>query len=1049
VRGLPDLALDRPVGTLMVLLSLSVLGGVAVFRLPLGFLPSIEGPEVRVEIPFPGSHPLEVVREAVRPIEEEIGAIAGLRSLYGSAGPEAAFVEARFDGQADAALKKLEVREAVERARRRLPPEVGFIRVEGGSGGPGAEGILHGRISAERDLSESWDLLDRKIRRPLERIRGVARVDLYGVERQQVRVELDLAALERHGVRPEELARAIASQNVELDLGPIRDGLLRFDARAVGRFRDIEEIRNLAVGTGGLRVRDLARVELREPRLDYGRHLNRRFAVGLDVYKEPAANTVDVSDRLMERIREIEKDPELRGIHLLVWANAGEEIRNSLRGVRNSGLFGGLLASAILYGFLRRVRKTLLVATAIPFSLLVTCGLLYAWGGELNVLTLLGLMLGVGMLVDNGIVVIENIHRLEQRGVPAPEAARRGAREVALAVTASTATTLIVWSWLLTAGRSELTIILGQVAATLCLAVACSLGISLSLIPLAAARFARERPAAPGFVAKHLVPGYRAVLAWTVRHRVLVLLGLVGVGSSAAIPIGLVEKQSEPRIQERAVAIRYAIADPSTKETLERYVDQVEQWLDSNRERLGFDTLYSWYSESQAAAVTQVYLPAGRARPADIARLRAAIESDLPKIAGVRLEIGDRMWWRRGGQGRRMVSVALHGDDPEFLEALASRVEKRLEGLEGAVRILGPTSSPQKEARILVDPERARALGTTPRAVADSVGFAFRGQRLATLRKASGEVEILVGLPEQARPGLGSLLDLPVARAGETTVRLGALARIETARTPNRIERQDRKTTTWLSVQFRDDVTTETGRARVEARLRGMELPAGYSWDWGEWGERREESLGLMLRGVLLSLLLVVVLMMALFESFSQPFAIVVTLPLAFVGAFWALWLGGFVLDPVAFVGIIVLVGIVVNNGIVLVDHVNALRREGMDRTAALLEGCGDRFRPVLMTASTTIFGLLPLALSNYTVAGAYMDSLAVTVAGGLLSSTLFTLLGLPVWYTTVEDMGSLLLRVLPRRARGRRGFAPPTDSKVTPSAPSGSAWRGSEACRT
>lgn len=1016
MRGIPDLALDRPVGTLMLLLSLTVLGTVALFRLPLGFFPHLEQPEVDIEIPFPGSHPLEAIREAVMPVEEEIATIPGLRSLDSRAGAGSAFIEARFDWTADAALKKLEVREAVERARRLLPPAIGFIRVEGDTGGPGSEGVLHGRISAERDLSESWDLLDRRIRRPLERIRGVARVSLYGVERQQVRVDLDLAALKRHGVRPDELMRALGAANVDLDLGAIRGDALRWDVRSTGRFRDVEEIRDLVVGPGGLRVRDVARVELREPRLDYGRHLDRRFAVGIDVFKEPAANTVDTADRLMERIREIERDPELRGINLLVWANAGEEIRNSLRGVRNSGLVGGLLASAVLYAFLRRARTTLVVATAIPFSLLVTCGVLYALGGELNVLTLLGLMLGVGMLVDNSIVVVENIHRLEQRGLDAREAARLGSRQVALAVTASTATTVIVWSWLFVADRSEMTIILGEVATTLCLAVACSLLTSVTLIPLAAARFAPRRAASPGWLARRLVPRYRALLGWTLRHRPLALLVLAALASSAWLPIRLVEKQPEPRTRERAVAIRYEIRDPVTKETLEGYVNQVEDWLESKQAALGFDTIYSWYSEQEGGALTQVYLPAERASPDEIARLRAAVEEDLPRIAGVKLEVGERMWWRGGGQGRRMVSVALHGDDPDFLLELASRVEQRLEGIEGAVEIFGPGVEARKEARVLVDAEKARALGTSPRAVAEAVSFAFRGQRLRRFQRPGGEVEILVGLPDEARPGLASLLDLDVPREDGTAVRLGAVARVETPRTPPHIERQDRKTTTWVSVQFEDDVTTEAGKARVERRLRGMSLPAGYSWDWGEWGRRREEGLQVMFHGVLLSLLVVVLLMTALFESFSQPFAIVITLPLAFFGAFWALWLGGFALDPVSFVGVIVLVGIVVNNGIVMVDHVNALRRSGMGRAAALLEGCGDRLRPVLMTALTTIFGLLPLALSNYTVAGAYMDSLAVTVAGGLASSTLFTLLALPVWYTAVEDLGGLLPALLPRR---------------------------------
>ncbi len=1025
MKATADLSLDRPVATLMLLLSLTVLGAVAIFRLPLDVFPILEEPRVEVEVPFPGSHPLEAVREVVMPIEEEIATIPGVRSLYSSTGGGSSFIETRFDWSAEVALKKMEVREAVERARRRLPAGVGFIRVEGETGGPGSEGVLHGRISAERNLSESWDLLDRRIRRPLERIKGVARVSLYGVEAQQVRVDLDLQAMRRHGVRPDEVIRRIDAANVDLDLGALHGDVLRYDVRSVARFRNVEEIRDLIVGPGGLRVRDVAGVALKEPHLDYGRHLNRRFAIGIDVFKEPTANTVETVDRLMVRIREIERDPELRGITLLVWGNAGEEIRNSLSGLRNSGYVGGLLASVILYFFLRRLQTTLVVATAIPFSLLVTCGAMYFLGYGFNVLTMLGLMLGVGMLVDNGIVVIENIHRLEQQGMEPRRAARVGAREVALAVTASTATTLIVWSWLFVSERSEMTIIIGEVAATICLSVACSLLIALTFIPLAAARFPPRGEAKPGFLIQRVVPRYRLLLAWTLRHRALSLLGLLALAGSAAIPIWRIEKEGEPRIRERAVVIRYQFHDPATKEVLEGYVNQVEEWIESKRAELGFENLYSWYSEGEAGAMTQVYLPAERVNEDELARLRAALEPHLPRIPGVKLEIGERMWWRGGSQGRRMVSVALHGDDPEFLQELAARVEGRLHGIEGAVEVLGPSVTGQKEVRVLVDSEKAKALDVTPRAVAEAVGFIFRGQRVRRFQREGGEVEVLVGLPEEARPGLAVLADLLVPRLDGTTVPLSAVARTEIVRTPPRIERQDRKTSTWVNVQFKDDVNTDVGKARVEARLKGMVLPAGYSWDWGQWGERRDEGLQVMMQGVLLSLLLVILLMMAVFESFSQPFAIVITLPLAFFGAFWALWLGGYALDPVAFIGVIVLIGIVVNNGIVMVDHVNGLRREGMERVPAILEGCGDRLRPVLMTALTTIFGLLPMAFSNFAVAGAYMDSLAVAVAGGLTTSTFFTLVALPVWYTTVEDLGALLPRLLPRHAKAGRLTAP------------------------
>ncbi len=1016
---LTDIPLDRPVATLMLLLSLTVLGTVAVFLLPLDFMPVVKEPEIDIEIPFPGSHPLESLREVVEPIEDELATIPDVKSINGHSESGMARLEVRFDWNVDIDIKKMEVREAVERARPNLPDTIGHISIQGDTDGGSAQ-VLAGRISAERDLSESWDLLDRRIGRPLERIKGVARVDLYGVEPQQVRIDLDLDALRRHGVAAGEVLSTVNAANQDVDAGVIRGDVVRYEVRTLTRFRSAEEIAALRVGHDGLRIADVAVVELREPRLDYGRHLDQSFAVGIDVYKEPTANTVEVVDRALERIEEIKRDPQLEGINLLIWENQGEAIRNSLGGLRNAGFYGGIMAIAVLHFFLRRWRTTLIVATAIPFSLLVTCGAMFALGSQFNVLTLLGLMLGVGMLVDNAVVVIENIHRYEGLGMAPPEAARLGARQVALAVVASTATTVFVWSWLFVSERNTMVIMMGAVALTICLAVACSLLISLTFIPLAAARFAPAEEVRPGVVIRRLVPAYRRVLDWTLDHRLVTLTCLFLIAASAAWPLMKIEKSGDMPMQSREVPIFYRIYDDVSKEVMEGYVDIVEDWVFSRKAELEFDSVYSWYTE-RGFGMTRVYLPEHEASPESVARLRSKLREGLPEIPGVKLEVGDRdMWRHRGGQDRRMVSVALHGEDPEYLEDLAIQVEDRMRGMEHLDDIWGPTVHGTKELRLLIDPEAAHSLNVSPRSIADAVGFAFRGRRLRRFQGPDGEVEMVLGLPEEAQPGIDALADLPIPSRDGSLVPLSSVAEVTIARTPERIRREDRQTTQRVTAQFeKDAVTTEEAQALVRERMEGFTVPEGYSWDFGQWGRERDDALGTMTRGVVLSLVAVILLMAALFESFTQPFAILITLLLAFFGAFWSLWLFGFDLNPIAFMGIIILIGIVVNNGIVMVDHVNSLRVSGVERRQALIEGCGDRLRPVMMTAITTIFGLLPLAVARATVAGAYIDSIAVVVIGGLATSTIFTLLALPVWYTTLEDVGAAVLRALPRRLSG------------------------------
>ena len=1019
---LTDIPLDRPVATLMLLLSLTVMGTVAVFLLPLDFMPVVNEPEIDIEIPFPGAHPLEALREVVEPIEEEIATIPDVKRMLANTQSGSARMEVIFDWGIDIDIKKMEVREAVDRARPLLPDTIGHISIRGDTDGGSAQ-VLAGRISAERNLSESWDLLDRRIGRPLERIKGVARVDLYGVEQQQVRIDLDLDALKRHGIDAGDVLSTINSASQDVDAGVIRGDVVRYEVRTLTRFQSADEIAALRVGPDGLRVTDVAVVELREPRLDYGRHLDRSFAVGIDVYKEPSANTIEVVDKALERIEEIKTDPQLEGINLLIWENQGEAIRNSLSGLRNAGIYGGIMAVAVLHFFLRRFRTTLIVATAIPFSLLVTCGAMFALGSQFNVLTLLGLMLGVGMLVDNAVVVIENIHRYEGMGNPAPLAARLGARQVALAVVASTATSIFVWSWLFVSERNTMVIMMGEVALTICLAVACSLLISLTFIPLAAARFAPAEEPRPGIVVRKIVPAYRRLLDWTLDHRLLTLTCLFVVAGSAAWPLMQIEKSGNMPQQTREVSIFAQVHDDVSKDVLEGYVDQVEEWVFSRKEELGFDSVYSWYTE-HGFCMTRVYLPEDKANPESIERLRAQLRVGLPEIAGVKLEVGDREnWWRHGGgQDRRMVSVSLHGEDPEYLEELSMEVEERMRGLDHLEEVWGPTMRGTKELRLLVDADAAHSLDVSPRGIADAVGFSFRGRRLRRFQGPDGEVEMVLGLPEEAQPGIDALADLPVPTRSGGYVPLSSVAEVTIARTPERIQRENRQTTQRVTAQFdKEAVTTDEAQKLVEDRMAGFAVPEGYSWDFGQWGHDRDEALGTMFRGVLLSLVAVILLMAALFESFTQPFAILITLMLAFFGAFWSLWLGGFDLNPIAFMGIIILIGIVVNNGIVLVDHVNSLRVSGVERRQALIEGCGDRLRPVMMTAITTIFGLIPLVVARATVAGAYIDSIAVVVIGGLATSTFFTLLALPVWYTTLEDVGAAILSSLPRRSSGGR----------------------------
>ena len=483
---LPELAIRRPVTTLTILVSLVVLGLVALGRLPLGFMPEVNEPVLFVQVPFPNSTPEQTERLVVRPIEEVLGSVKGVKNMWSHCTADGGRIRLDFDWGHEMSLARAEVLERVDRVRRELPDTIGDITVGGGwDANEDDAPVLEGRLSSKRNLSESYDLLERKIVRPLERIPGVASVSLDGVNPKEVRINLRVEDLEAHGIDVREVVRLVRASNFDLSAGVLRSDSRRWSLRTVGAFGTVEEIRNLPIRGDGLRLGDVAEVVYEEPPLEYGRHLDGDFAIGVSVIAEAGGNAVVICDEVRRRVEAMNNDPELEGVNFLIWFDQGEEIRKTLKDLSFTGLFGALLASAVLFVFLRRVSMTLVSVACIPFSLIVACGAIWAMGKTMNTLTLLGLIVGIGMLVDNAVVVMENIYRYQQRGLSRRAAALVGSREVSTAVIAATLTSVIVFLPVIFNKPSEMNIYLRELAITVCLALLASLFVSQTLISYA------------------------------------------------------------------------------------------------------------------------------------------------------------------------------------------------------------------------------------------------------------------------------------------------------------------------------------------------------------------------------------------------------------------------------------------------------------------------------------------------------------------------------------------------------------------------------------
>ena len=1012
---LPEFAIKRRVSMLMLITSLAVLGTVALFRLPLAFLPDFEQPMLFVQLPYTNASPAQVERLVVRPVEEALGSVGGLRNMWSHIGDQGGTIGLEFDWAQNMKVARTEVWEKIDRVRRDLPDDIGDIMVSNNWDSREADQpIIEGRLASKRDLSESYDLLERRIVKPLERIPGVANVRLDGVNPREVRINLDVEALEAHGMDVRSVITLLQRSNFDQSLGKITDGDSRWSLRMVGSFKTVDEISEFPIRADGLRLRDVAEVRYEEPPLEYGRHLDGDFAIGVTISQESKANTVEVCDAVDKRIAAMNDDPELEGVNFLTWFSQGKEIRKTLKDLTFTGIFGAILAAMVLYAFLRRASTTLVSVSCIPFSLIVACGFVWARGGSMNTLTLLGLIVAIGMLVDNAVVVMENIFRHQEMGEDAKESTRRGSAEVAIAVTAATLTSVIVFLPLIYNKPSEMNLYLKELGISVCVVILASLFVSQTLIPLATSWFIKKAPRPKSARMIRFEDGYQRLLVFNLHHRWLTPVILVLALASAYIPFKKVDKNFDTNESELFVQVNYDFSENLSLDRKEEFVDRVEAALEPHREALLARSIYSFWSDGWS--MTRIYLDEGKANEENISTVRARLRERLPEIAGIKLEVAESNQFWRQDRGKR-IALQLVGEDSEVLGELAEEAKRRIGEIPGLVDPFAGSEEGQQEIHVEIDRERAARMGVAAVQPAQVIGLTYRGQRLQHFRTADGEREMRVALDEKETESTSQLHNLPVWTADGDKIPLASLASFEEKAGERNINRDNRLTSVWVGARF-DEGTREGYMPLVSAAMEGLSFPYGYSWTFGRWEERRKEKTQEFLTNLLLALLLIFAVMASLFESAGQAMTLLLSLPFALAGAFWTLYATGTDLDQPAAVGLLLLIGTVVNNGIVMLAHVNHYRGEGLAREEALVRGCRERLRPIVMTALTTLISLVPMVVQKPSLGGVYYYSMALVIMGGLTLSTFLTLILMPTATTLVEDSNGWLARLARRIGR-------------------------------
>ena len=1020
---LPEHAVRRPVLTTMVFVGLLMLGAVSFTRLEIDLLPPLDFPSISVVTSYEGAGPEEIETLITRPVEQALATIEGIDRIESFSAEGRSRVALRFvwGTHLDTALN--DVRASVERIKDGFPdladdPVVYKFNL---SSFP----ILYLGLSGALDEPALRRLAELELGPRLERIEGVARVDVRGGLEREIHVLLDPAQLQNLDVAAAEVVAALRAQNQNVPAGQIHAGDDNVLVRAIGEAVEPEDLLDVVVttrlGADGRRtpvlVRDVARLvdTFQEPTNVV--HVDGESAIRLAVSKQSGANTVAVARRAVAELERVNADYGGRA-RLYVVDDTSDYIEQSISSVQDAVLLGAALAILVLLFFLRSLRPTLIIAAAIPISIVGMFTLMYGFDITLNLVSFGGVALGIGLLVDSAIVILENIFQKHEEGLPPIQAATEGAREVATAILASTLTTVVVFvPVIFLTGFAA--IFFGQMAFVVSFALFCALAVALTLVPMLASRFLRGAPVdrGPARLIGALLRGvdraYDVAVRACLAHPLVTLAVAIGLLAGAWNLSAGIGTELLPEDDQSEVRINVDLPVGTRLEITERAVRPVEAIIAAEvPELLGMQTVVGtpgfWSRSGEEAASLELKLvrPDLRTRSSDdIARALRPKLSGLIPGADVRVRAGGGLWilrMLRGGGDR--LEVQVRGEDLATADRLARETRDALVATDGVTSAEISRKEGGRELRLVPDRGKLAALGVDPAFVASQVQTCVQGQRATVFRAEGDEFDVLVRLADAWREGgIATLLDLPIILPGAGATALRDVAQVEDTEGPLTIERDNQRRVVTVRGTLSGERDLGSITADVRAGLAAIDRPDSFSLlVKGETEEQQKTFEGLLI-GMLLSILLVYMVMAAQFESFLHPLYIMLSIPFAAIGVVLGLLLTDTTFNMQSFMGCIVLTGIVVNNAIVLVDYINLLRRErGLGVHEAVVMGCRRRLRPILITTATTILALLPVAI-GYGEGGETQAPLARAVIGGLTVSSAISLVVIPVLYHMVE----------------------------------------------
>ncbi|HIU10131.1 MAG TPA: efflux RND transporter permease subunit [Candidatus Avidehalobacter gallistercoris] len=1045
-------AVKRRVTVMMLFLCIVVLGLVSFAGLGVDLMPDMELPVAMVMTTYSGAGSEEVENMVTKTIESAVASVEGLDTMISMSSTGSSIVMVQYGWDVDLDVASQDLREQIDLVEAYLPDGVDTPLVM--KMNMNQMPIMVMAVSGGNGLADLKETVDNDIVPVLERQPGVASVNVGGGYTETIDVVVSPQTLENYNLSLNGIVQAIASNNMNMAAGQVVDGGKNMTIRLIGKYEKLSDVENVDVTlpTGGIaKLKDIASVNLVQSKDDANVYLNGQDAVYVAITKQSDANTVETAAAVQKAVAGLETTYDT--VHFEEAMNQADMINQTIDNLVSSLLQGVVLAVVVLFLFLRSVRSTLVIAISIPVSLIATFMLMGFADMTFNMLTLGGMALGAGMMVDSSIVILENIQRLRTDGMSGFDAAVKGAQQMVLAVVSSTLTTVAIF--LPIAYTEGLTSVLFKdMALVISFALLASLVTAIILVPMLCSTMLRpevsystegggitaqigkmQNAFAAGF--DNMRERYRKMLSWCMRHQKTTVLTVLVMFIISIGLVGIVGMEFMPDADSGQLTISLTLEDGTAKAETAVVATRAEQIitetcgddLDTMLSVVGGSPMSSTGSSSENTAMMLVQLVDEKHRSWNVDELADNLRSQLTDIAGVQASVSAGNMMSMSSSSTGGASVYIYGDDLDTLKELSDKVVAVMESMPAAREVESSMDDALPVLELTINANKASSLGMTVPQVASSISAYVNGVTASRFSQEEGdEIDIDVLVPEEYQNNLDLILNQKMTAPTGAIYRLSDVVTVQQGLGPLSINRENQERYVSVSCSLvGEDLNSFT--AELEQRLDNeIVVPEGYRIsNEGSYQDMMEAFTSLIL-AMLLGVALIYMIMASLYESFSQPFIIFFTLPTAFIGAFFGLFVTGKALDVTGMIGLLMLIGIVVNNGIVLVDSINDFRRsEGMSLNKAIMRAAPLRLRPVLMTALTTILSMLPMAFFG-SDGGQMMSGLAVVVMFGLLFSTFITLLFVPVVYSLFDQLAAKLGR---RKENSRNGLHEVADESI------------------